>query len=70
MDQELTTIGAAIRRMEEGGYRHLPVVDESERLIIRVTSQDDARDEKHQEDREQRSGSPHIEVEQEAAALG
>jgi CBS domain-containing protein len=27
------TIGAAIRRMEEGGYRHLPVVDESERLI-------------------------------------
>ena len=27
------TVGAAIRRMEEGGYRHLPVVDESERVI-------------------------------------
>jgi CBS domain-containing protein len=23
------TIGAAVRRMEEGGYRHLPVVDEA-----------------------------------------
>jgi CBS domain-containing protein len=27
------TIGSAIRRMEEGGYRHLPVVDESDRLV-------------------------------------
>jgi CBS domain-containing protein len=27
------TIGAAIRRMEEGGYRHLPVVDESGHLV-------------------------------------
>src|SRR5262249_4932100 len=27
------TIGSAIRRMEEGGYRHLPVVDESGRLV-------------------------------------
>jgi CBS domain-containing protein len=27
------SIGAAVRRMEEGGYRHLPVVDESERLV-------------------------------------
>jgi CBS domain-containing protein len=27
------TIGAAIRRMEEGGYRHLPVVDESGRMV-------------------------------------
>jgi CBS domain-containing protein len=27
------TVGAAIRRMEEGGYRHLPVVDESDRLV-------------------------------------
>jgi len=26
-------IGAAIRRMEEGGYRHLPVVDEAGRPI-------------------------------------
>src|SRR5207245_8654459 len=26
-------IGAAIRRMEEGGYRHLPVVDEAGRLV-------------------------------------
>jgi CBS domain-containing protein len=25
-------IGAAVRRMEEGGYRHLPVVDESGRI--------------------------------------
>ncbi len=27
------SIGAALRRMEEGGYRHLPVVDEAERLV-------------------------------------
>jgi CBS domain-containing protein len=26
-------IAAAIRRMEEGGYRHLPVVDEAGRLV-------------------------------------
>jgi CBS domain-containing protein len=26
-------IAAAVRRMEEGGYRHLPVVDEAERLV-------------------------------------
>jgi len=26
-------IGAAIRRMEEGGYRHLPVVDEAGHLV-------------------------------------
>jgi CBS domain-containing protein len=26
-------IGAAVRRMEEGGYRHLPVVDEAGRLV-------------------------------------
>jgi CBS domain-containing protein len=26
-------IGAALRRMEEGGYRHLPVVDETGRLV-------------------------------------
>jgi CBS domain-containing protein len=26
-------IGAAIRRMEEGGYRHLPVVDEAGRMV-------------------------------------
>ena len=26
-------IGAAVRRMEEGGYRHLPVVDESGRPL-------------------------------------
>jgi CBS domain-containing protein len=26
-------IGAAVRRMEEGGYRHLPVVDEAGRLL-------------------------------------
>jgi len=26
-------IGAAIRRMEEGGYRHLPVVNESGRVV-------------------------------------
>lgn len=26
-------IGAAIRRMEEGGYRHLPVVDEAGRAV-------------------------------------
>ena len=24
------SIGAAVRRMEEGGYRHLPVVDQAE----------------------------------------
>ena len=27
------SIGAAIRRMEEGGYRHLPVVDEAGRAV-------------------------------------
>src|SRR5262249_35614016 len=27
------TIGAAIRRMEEGGYRHLPVLDEAGRVV-------------------------------------
>jgi CBS domain-containing protein len=27
------SIGAAIRRMEEGGYRHLPVVDEAGRPV-------------------------------------
>ena len=27
------SIGAAVRRMEEGGYRHLPVVDEAGRPI-------------------------------------
>jgi len=27
------SIGAAIRRMEEGGYRHLPVVDEKARPV-------------------------------------
>ena len=26
-------IGAAVRRMEEGGYRHLPVVDEGGRVV-------------------------------------
>jgi len=26
-------IGAAVRRMEEGGYRHLPVVDEAGHLV-------------------------------------
>jgi CBS domain-containing protein len=26
-------IGLAVRRMEEGGYRHLPVVDEDEHLV-------------------------------------
>ena len=26
-------IGAAVRRMEEGGYRHLPVVDEAGRVV-------------------------------------
>ncbi|HLJ96415.1 MAG TPA: CBS domain-containing protein [Gemmataceae bacterium] len=26
-------IGAAVRRMEEGGYRHLPVVDEVNRVV-------------------------------------
>ncbi len=26
-------IGAAVRRMEEGGYRHLPVVDEANHLV-------------------------------------
>jgi CBS domain-containing protein len=26
-------VGAAIRRMEEGGYRHLPVVDEAGHLV-------------------------------------
>src|SRR5437764_12516025 len=25
-------VGSAVRRMEEGGYRHLPVVDENDRL--------------------------------------
>jgi|SRR5947209_8768190 len=27
------SVAAAVRRMEEGGYRHLPVVDEAGRLI-------------------------------------
>jgi len=27
------SVGAAIRKMEEGGYRHLPVVDEADRLV-------------------------------------
>jgi CBS domain-containing protein len=27
------TISAALRRMEEGGYRHLPVVDEGARVV-------------------------------------
>jgi CBS domain-containing protein len=27
------TVGAAVRRMEEGGYRHLPVVDEAGLLV-------------------------------------
>jgi CBS domain-containing protein len=27
------TISAALRRMEEGGYRHLPVVDEAARVV-------------------------------------
>jgi len=26
-------VGAALRRMEEGGYRHLPVVDETGRVV-------------------------------------
>jgi CBS domain-containing protein len=26
-------VGAAIRRMEQGGYRHLPVLDEADRLV-------------------------------------
>jgi CBS domain-containing protein len=26
-------VGAAVRRMEEGGYRHLPVVDEGGRVV-------------------------------------
>jgi CBS domain-containing protein len=26
-------VGLAIRRMEEGGYRHLPVVDEADQLV-------------------------------------
>src|SRR5437667_11700891 len=26
-------VGSAVRRMEEGGYRHLPVIDETERLV-------------------------------------
>jgi CBS domain-containing protein len=26
-------IGAAVRRMEEGGYRHLPVIDETGRVV-------------------------------------
>ena len=28
-----STVGAAVRRMEEGGYRHLPVVDEVGRPV-------------------------------------
>jgi len=28
-----STVGAAVRRMEEGGYRHLPVVDEAGRPV-------------------------------------
>lgn len=31
--QETESIGAAIRRMEEGGYRHLPVVDGDGRAV-------------------------------------
>jgi CBS domain-containing protein len=31
--QRKDTVGSAIRKMEEGGYRHLPVVDESGRLV-------------------------------------
>lgn len=27
------SVGAAVRRMEEGGYRHLPVVDEAGRVV-------------------------------------
>ena len=27
------TISAALRRMEEGGYRHLPVIDECSRVV-------------------------------------
>jgi CBS domain-containing protein len=27
------TVGAAVRRMEEGGYRHLPVVDEAGQVM-------------------------------------
>ena len=32
-------IGAAVRRMEEGGYRHLPVVDEAGRPRRRAVRQ-------------------------------
>jgi CBS domain-containing protein len=31
--QPLDSIGAAVRRMEECGYRHLPVVDETGRPV-------------------------------------
>jgi CBS domain-containing protein len=31
--RQTESIGAAIRRMEEGGYRHLPVIDEGERPV-------------------------------------
>ena len=31
--RQAESIGAAIRRMEEGGYRHLPVVDEAGRPV-------------------------------------
>jgi CBS domain-containing protein len=31
--QRKEPIGAAVRRMEEGGYRHLPVLDETGRVV-------------------------------------
>lgn len=34
------SIGAAVRLMEEGGYRHLPVVDEAQRPVSVVSVKD------------------------------